>query len=104
MAITWSERPLREGLERLSHEAGIAIFLDRRIDPGQSLTLQVLESPLESLVKAIANKVDADTVQIGAIIYFGPAETVRELATLVSLRRQEVAKLPAARQERLLVT
>jgi hypothetical protein len=100
--ITWKERTLRDGLERLAQETGVAIFLDRRIDPDQELNLQEPPIPLETLVSQIAAAAKAQISRLGPVIYIGPPETADELATVAALRRQELARLPTDRQAALL--
>ena len=84
LGITWHARGLRDGLARLSQETGVAIFLDRRIDPDQELTLQKAPTPLETLLGEIAAAAKAQTSRIGAVIYVGPPETVEQLATVAA--------------------
>src|SRR5436190_8425722 len=43
--VAWPDSVLRDGLVRLSQAYGVAVFLDRRIDPGQSVTLTVRDAP-----------------------------------------------------------
>jgi hypothetical protein len=100
--ITWKDRSLREGLVRLSQAYGAAIFLDRRIDPGQLIDFAVREQPLEAIIRGIAAKAGADMALFGPVVYIGPHESAARLATIAALRRQEVAGLPAEARARLL--
>lgn len=104
IGITWSERALRGGLQRLSHETGVAIFLDRRIDPDQELNLQKSPRPLDTLLSEIAATFSAHTSRLAAVIYIGPEESADELATVAALRRQEIAKLSTDERASLLAS
>jgi hypothetical protein len=100
--ITWEDRSLREGLMRLSQTHGVAIFLDRRIDPGRLITLTLRDQTLEAIIRTIATAAIADVAIYGPVVYVGPRQTTRQLATLAALRRQEVAKMPSEARTRLL--
>ena len=104
IGITWNERGLRDGLSRLSRETGVAIFLDRRIDPDQELNLQKPPMPLEALLGEIASAASARISRLGGVIYIGPSESAQELATVAALRRQEIARFTADRQASLLAS
>lgn len=100
--ISWDDRPLREGLSRLSQVDGVAIFLDRRIDPDQAVSLTVRDQPLEAVLQQAAAKAHAKVAILGPVIYVGPPASAAQLATLAALRRQEVAQLPNEIKSRLL--
>ena len=57
--ITWEKRGLRSGLERLSEVYGIAIFLDRRVDPSMPISAAARNQTLESFLKQIAAEAHA---------------------------------------------
>jgi hypothetical protein len=104
VSIAWQQRGLRDGLSRVSQSFGVSIFLDRRIDPGQLLTLTVREVPLETLIKQAAHEAQSETSAIGAVTYVGPPTTASRLATLAAARRQDAAKLVGDAKVRLLRT
>jgi hypothetical protein len=95
-------RTLREGLTRLSQTNDVAIFLDRRIDPGQPIEFSARELPLESILRRIAAESDAEIAIFGSIVYVGPSESAARLATIAALRRQDIAKVQAEARARLL--
>jgi hypothetical protein len=94
--------PLREGLARLSQAYGVAVFVDRRIDPDQSITVSVQATPLDEALRTIARQANAEISVFGPVIYFGPPQATRDLATLAALRRQDVGKRSAEVKTRLL--
>jgi hypothetical protein len=100
--IRWQQQALRHGLNRLSSAYGVAIFLDRRIDPDQLVSITIQDVPLETLLSQVAAKSQGDSARQGSVIYVGPPETAAELATLAALRRQEIAKLSSEARARLL--
>jgi hypothetical protein len=98
----WRERPLRDGLARLSQAYGVAVFLDRRIDPDQPITVSIHEKALEESLRTIAREAKADLSVFGPVIYFGPPDAARNLATLAALRRQDAGKRNSDAKVRLL--
>jgi hypothetical protein len=102
VGIAWQERALRDGLDRLSQTYGVAIFLDRRIDPGRSITLTARDEPLETLLRRVATLADGGTAVIGSVVYLGPRETASQLAALAAIRRQDAARLSNDAKARLL--
>ena len=101
-SIEFQERPLRPVLFRLARETGAAVFLDRRIDPDQPLSLEVSDMPLNQLYDRIASTVGAEACRVSAVKYLGPSQTVAKLPNVASRRRMEAAKMPAELRARLL--
>src|SRR6185436_14642852 len=87
-----SDRPLREGLTRLSQAYGVATFLDRRIDPDQPIKVSAHGQPLEEALRTVAHDGKSEITLLGSVVYFGPPEAARDLATLAALRKQEIGK------------
>jgi hypothetical protein len=104
VSVTWKERPLRDGLVNLSRSEGIAIFLDRRIDPDQPVELSVVSQSVEKLLQQLAAKNEARVGYLGPVVYLGPPATASKVSTLAVLRRQEAATLPNEAKLRLLRT
>jgi hypothetical protein len=100
--ISWQERPLDEGLERLAEVYGVAIFLDRRIDPDQFVNITIRDLPLRELVAQLAVKAGGELSRVGPVLYIGPQQTTRELATVAALRHQDLARLPTDSRSKLL--
>lgn len=100
--VDWRDRTLRGGLINLSQAYGVATFLDRRIDPDRPITASVQDQPLEQWLPTIAHAAQAEISFIGPVVYFGPPEAARELATLAALRRQDANKLNVTAKARLL--
>jgi hypothetical protein len=101
-AIDWDERALSAGLDRLCEVSGVAIFLDRRIDPGQSITLTVKDQPLSSLLKQVAEAAGGGVAFVGSVVYIGPPTAASQFGTLAAIRRQQAAQLPPDARQRVL--
>ncbi len=101
LGLTWSERNAREGLSNLAKSTGVAIWLDRRIDPDRKLTLKVAEEPLNLVLLRVAEQLGGGVTIVGSVVYIGPKETTAVIATLATLRRQDVQKLEASARAKL---
>ena len=55
-SLAWQGQRLRVGLQQMSASRQVAILLDRRINPGQQLSLQVKNISLRSLLDLIATE------------------------------------------------
>ncbi len=95
ISLVWGDREARSALESLSRSTGVAIFLDRRIDPSQKLTLKAADEPLRAVLLSAAGQLDGGVAPIGSVVYVGPKATASKLLALAALRRQEAGKLPA---------
>jgi hypothetical protein len=102
VTITWEERGLRSGLERVSEVYGIAIFLDRRIDPGLTVSASVSHQPLQTFLQQVANEAHAGITSIGPVVYIAPPETASQLSAVAAARRQEIGRLSNEAKARLL--
>jgi len=102
VTVTWENRALRDALAGLSQQLDVAVLLDRRIDPGQSITLIVREKSAEEALKQLAAAAHAEWRAVGPVIYVGPAHAAAKLPTLAALRRQDAERLPAEVRSRLL--
>ncbi len=91
---TWSAPPLRKTLLDLSRAKGVAIVLDRRVDPDQKLNLSLRNVPLEDVLRQAAASLGLGMTKLGPVIYFGPAEYTARLRTLAEMHAEQVRTLP----------
>lgn len=92
--FTWRDAELRPSLERLvaTHETGLV--LDRRLDPLLQVSLDQPASPLDVAIQQLADAHDWGLSRLPRVLYLGPETTTRELATVLALQQEKVAKLP----------
>ncbi len=102
VGLTWEATPLRQGLMHLSRSQQVAIFLDRRVDPGQLVTYGAEAKPLRDVLREVAESQGLGMGFVGPIVYLGPTLTCRRIATLAELQNERVKELPAGSHERLL--
>lgn len=94
-SVVWSGRTLREGLMSLAGQHEVAVWLDRRVDPGQEVALEAEGPLLDGVLLKVAQTCGLGLTRVGPVVYLGPAETARRLRTWEALRRQEAQSLPA---------
>jgi hypothetical protein len=92
-SIYWTDVPLRDGLLRLAETHGVAIFLDRRCDPGQPVTLTVRQRSLRDVLLEIAHQRGYELAFLGPLVYIGPADTANRLEIVAAQRRKELQAL-----------
>jgi hypothetical protein len=91
--IDWGGNPLRQALRGLSEAQQVAVLVDRRVDPGRRIDLQLTATPLATALHAIANGRQLGVSQFGPVAYFGPPGATARLRTLALLREEEVERL-----------
>ena len=83
---------LRDVVRQIVDTQRVSILVDRRIDPTQPIELTLPLTPLRDLLSSLAHKVNAEVSVIGNVIYLGPADSAKQLRTLVELRNSELTK------------
>ncbi|MBA2114924.1 STN domain-containing protein [Bremerella alba] len=86
--LTWEEVPLRDGLMRLGQTQRVAIFLDRRVDPDQTMKMAFTNERLELGLQRIAAQLGIGMARVGDVIYLGPTDTASRLPTVAELQAQ----------------
>ncbi|HEX4142118.1 MAG TPA: STN domain-containing protein [Pirellulales bacterium] len=100
--LTWANAPLTAALNRLAANHRLAIVLDRRIDPDQTLSLAVAGQTLEEALGRIAETEHVGLSLWEPIVYLGPPDEAAALRTLAWLRRDEAGALPPVRRQAFL--
>ena len=103
VGVSWSGNPLRQALGSLSQTHRVAVLVDRRVDPGQKLDLQLDDLPLEAALHEIARSRQLDVSFLGPVAYFGPPQATARLRTIAALRTEEILGRPAALQRKFLL-
>ncbi len=85
VSISWSQAPLRQSLRHFSDKQRVAVFLDRRVDPGRLLELDLNEETVLEVLYRIADATGCAVCQLDSVFYIGPRE---EVAGLIAYRRQ----------------
>jgi hypothetical protein len=93
--IHWQRVPLRDVLGRLKGLFSEQVFVDRRVDPGLRVSLDIDASSAADVIAAIATDNGLSSARFGALVYLGPIGAADQLRSVGAARWQEVARLPA---------
>jgi len=98
VTLTWDDQEVAAALERLAEVQRVPLWIDRRIDPHARVSLAGNNLTVAELMDRLAASDGRDWgwATLRTVIYFGPRQTARELATLSELARQATAKAPSA--------
>lgn len=96
VTVAWQGQQLGTALAGLAEVHALPLWIDRRIDPSAAVNLSVSDRSLADALDAlVANKAPQwGWTSLRTVIYFGPRESARELATLSELARQAIAHAP----------
>ncbi len=98
--MVWKQTPLREALEHLAQSSRIAFLLDRRVDPGQLLEVEVENCSLLEAFAAIARDRALGVCLVGPVVYIGPPRAAEQLNTLIVMAEEHVQSFPPELQRR----
>lgn len=79
--------PLRQRLTELSKACGTTFFLDRQVDPEQSLEITAVDVPAEKVLSLVAEKFKLGECLVGKVLYIGPKSTASRLLGVVAQRK-----------------
>jgi hypothetical protein len=102
IGLSWKDVPLRQALNTLADDQRVTIYLDRRVDPGQKISVTIAGQPLATALEDIARQQQLGVCLIGDMVYFGQPKDVDRLRTTLALRRQEASRFPADARNKLL--
>jgi hypothetical protein len=86
---------LRDAVSRTASVFGASIFVDRRVDPNERVTLNVAAASLDDVLQSIAALKMLGTSRLEQLRYLGPKPAAAQLRTVAAICGDEVAKLPA---------
>ena len=92
--IHWEQVPLRDALARLPALFGEPVFVDRRVDPNQRISLDVAAASVDDVLAPVAASLSLGTSRLGTLRYLGPRTTAEQLRTVAAVRRDEAVRLP----------
>ena len=93
ISLVWSEAPLRATLNQFSKDHRIAIFLDRRIDPGTLVSAMVRNVNARQLLWLVARDNGWGVCRLDDVLYVGPEETAATLPLLWDELKRESSRL-----------
>ena len=87
---SWTNVELRTLLNKLASKAGIAILLDRRVDPTTTIPVEIVNRSLKDGLEEMARKRGAGISIPDNVVFIGPPSAVSRLRTLIELRSAEL--------------
>lgn len=101
LQANWSRVSLRDLISSIAASQRICIFLDRQIDPDQTVDFRATGVSLERTLGQLAQQLKVGTCKIGDCIYVGPVSTTSRLATISEVKRQQLQDAPASLKQQL---
>ncbi len=86
--IVRPQAEVRSLVERLVTMHGIAVVLDRRIDPNRRIDAQLTQLTLLDGLKLLAMQIDAEAAVIGDTVVIGPSKSLDRMRTDIALQQQ----------------
>ena len=100
--VVWSAgTPVRQAVTTLARTQGVAIMLDRRLDPGRGIELSVRDVPVREVIEQLAAQCGATAAYLDGVVYVGPRSGTSPLAMVAKERRAEAQQLPRPMAQRL---
>ena len=93
--IDWQRLPLRDAIGRLHTVFNETVFVDRRVDPSQRVTLDIEAGSAEEVVAAIAAVLKLSETRLGPLIYLGPAGAAEQLQAVAISQSRKIASVSA---------
>jgi hypothetical protein len=98
ISVSWKDVELRAALRSLSESQAIPVFLDRRIDPNQSLDFEAGPTAVGEILYRIADQSGCGVCWLGPVAYFGPREAVASLIVQRERMLEQIRQLPGRRK------
>ncbi|MHB8969334.1 MAG: hypothetical protein ACYC3X_03920 [Pirellulaceae bacterium] len=101
--VVWSAgTSVRQAVTTLARTQGVAIMLDRRIDPESAIELSVHDVTLYDVFEQLAAQCDAAPCYLADVAYLGPRVGLGDMPAVANARRAEAQKFPRPVARRLL--
>jgi len=92
-SVTSQDSPLRQALQRLRAETGIAIVLDRRIDPSRRVDASTEYVTTRNSISAHAASAGASASFGDSFVLIGPSAAAGRLRTLTAVNRKSILSM-----------
>ncbi len=100
--IMWEELPLRDTLDAFAKRNDIGFLLDRRVDPGLPLTLNLQGVTVRDVFEQAAKRHGLGFCELETVAYLGPGDAAELVRLLAVLRCEQLAKLPKTKRDAML--
>jgi hypothetical protein len=94
LKVVWEEVPLRRLLKSLSTSTRLAIFLDRRVDPGKLISFEAKGESMAAALQLLTSQHQLGYCLVDSTLYVGPATVTSRLATVSEVLSDFLNQLP----------
>lgn len=94
--IQWQRVTLQNALGRLHEVFDEPVFVDRRTDPSQRVSLEIEDATLSDVLQALSAAASLGYSKLQQLRYIGPTAAAEQLRTVAEVRRAEADRLPAS--------
>ena len=100
--LMWNELPLRETLGNFARINNIGFMLDRRVDPGMQISLDLKQVAVRDVFEQVATQCGLGFCEFDTVAWLGPTDAAELLQLLAVLRSEQLGKLPKAKRDAML--
>jgi hypothetical protein len=93
--VQWQRVPLQNALSRLKPVFLEPVFVDRRVDPAQRVSLEIEGATFSEVLQKLSAASSLGYSEFQSIHYLGPTAAAEQLRTVAAVRRAEAGRLPA---------
>jgi hypothetical protein len=102
VSVTWQGQQLAAALQRLARAGQIPLWLDRRVDRQQEISIQLVEVSLAEAMNHITQQQALGFLPLKNIAYGGPQQSAQELPALIRQAREQLRGASAKYRKRWL--
>ena len=95
VTATWQGQELGVVLNRISASQNVVFWLDRRVDPQQQIEARFQSLPLREILDQLSSSHSLGWSELDGMVYLGPPDAARELATLAAIARKSLDRASA---------
>lgn len=101
VSVRWTGAPVRTALEKLADAQGFTCVLDRRVDPGSPVDVDLSSAAPEQAVAAVARACQCESIWLGETAFIGPPSAVRTLSATTTQGTVQLRSATADVRKRL---
>ena len=90
--VMWNEQPLRDTLEAFASRHNFGFLLDRRVDPGLPLSLDLKQATPRDVFEQASAQCGLGFCELDTVAYLGPPDAAEQLQLLIALRSEQLSR------------
>ena len=96
VTVSWTKSDLIGAFNNLSSNQRIPIFVDRRVDPNQPISMRARNIPVGEAIYRVAEEADCGVCWLGGVAYVAPQAEVARLCLMRHQLLKQINRLPTA--------